>query len=316
MYRAASVWLIAMLCCAAAPFDAIAQERAATLSYVIAVRNDGPDPATGVQVTDSLPPGARFVSGAGCSAMAELVTCGPVDVEVGRRAEFTITVTVPASATPAFNRAQVSDSDALDPDSTPANCPPVAAGPVTEDDCAEATFVSAVEVCGNCVDDDGNGLIDFTDPQCCDLEDTVQVQKARLRPWPRKGPRGTLRVRGQIAPAGFEGVDPRITGASVLISRVGEPLICCVVPPEKWMKLTRRRYGFWDQRGMICPPLADLGLDLRRRGRANFLLRTTKEVEIAAFERDELQIAFRVGDRCAGGPLELERKRNGSLAFP
>ncbi len=46
-----------------------------TFSYVITVGNAGPANATGVVVTDTLPAGLSFVSGAGCSAVGPVVTC-------------------------------------------------------------------------------------------------------------------------------------------------------------------------------------------------------------------------------------------------
>jgi hypothetical protein len=39
-----------------------------------------------------------------------------------------------------------------------------------------------VEICGNCVDDDGNGLTDFEDPACCPFRFDSSVRSGRLVP--------------------------------------------------------------------------------------------------------------------------------------
>jgi hypothetical protein len=39
-----------------------------------------------------------------------------------------------------------------------------------------------VEICGNCVDDDGNGLTDFEDPACCPFTFESTVTSGRLVP--------------------------------------------------------------------------------------------------------------------------------------
>ena len=47
----------------------------ADVTYAVTVRNVGADPATGVVATDTLPAGMSFVSGAGCTAVGQTVTC-------------------------------------------------------------------------------------------------------------------------------------------------------------------------------------------------------------------------------------------------
>jgi uncharacterized repeat protein (TIGR01451 family) len=69
------------------------------LTYTIAVRNDGPDPATGVEVVDDLPPqgDVDFISATpsqgSCGEQAHKVTCQLGTVASGATATITIQVT-------------------------------------------------------------------------------------------------------------------------------------------------------------------------------------------------------------------------------
>lgn len=61
------------------------------VAYTITVGNAGPADATGVTVTDTLPAGLSFVSGAGCSALGQVITCSVADIALGGSAAVTIT---------------------------------------------------------------------------------------------------------------------------------------------------------------------------------------------------------------------------------
>lgn len=91
------------------------------LPYTITVNNAGPGPATGVTVTDVLPPGSTFVSATpsqGSCNGTTTVTCNLGTLANGASASITLTVTMPAAAGPLSNTATVSSSN---PDPNPAN---------------------------------------------------------------------------------------------------------------------------------------------------------------------------------------------------
>jgi uncharacterized repeat protein (TIGR01451 family) len=84
------------------------------LTYTITVINLGPDAATNVVVTDTLPSGVTFVSASsGCVHSAGVVTCNLGDIPAGGSVTITIVVTVTAPGT-ISNTATVT-SDTLDP---------------------------------------------------------------------------------------------------------------------------------------------------------------------------------------------------------
>ena len=70
-----------------------------TFSYIITVGNAGPANATGVTVTDTLPAGLSFVSGAGCSAVGPVVTCTVGAIAVGSTAAISFIVNADAIGT-------------------------------------------------------------------------------------------------------------------------------------------------------------------------------------------------------------------------
>ena len=70
------------------------------------------------------------------------------------------------------------------------------------------------ETCGNCLDDDGDGLVDYEDPDCC-AQTALNVTSATVQP---KTPRsGKLEVKGTFTDGAFDRVDPRQEGMTVQI---------------------------------------------------------------------------------------------------
>ncbi len=101
------------------------------ITFSLVVRNDGPDPASGVSVTDPLPAGISFVSSntfnGGYDSGSGLWAIG--DLAVGDEARLDILTRVTGSGA-ITNEAEVFSSDVVDPDSVPGN------GAAGEDDIA------------------------------------------------------------------------------------------------------------------------------------------------------------------------------------
>jgi uncharacterized repeat protein (TIGR01451 family)/gliding motility-associated-like protein len=102
--------------------------------FTITVANNGPSEATGVVVTDLIPSGYTYVSddsAASYNPGSGVWTTG--NIAAGSNVALNITANVNATGN-YLNRAEITASDNLDPDSTPNN------GDINEDDTDEATI--------------------------------------------------------------------------------------------------------------------------------------------------------------------------------
>jgi hypothetical protein len=121
------------------------------------------------------------------------------------------------------------------------------------------------EICGNCIDDDGDGLVDFEDPDCCAAQAgqlfQMDLRHARLRPRRATG-RTLLRVKSALARSGLAGrIDPlaQQVGIQIRSADRGE-LLCASIPAGKFLK--RKKGYVFSQKRTPLPP--ELGRNLNR----------------------------------------------------
>src|SRR5262249_41382227 len=87
-----------------------------TLTYTIAVTNNGPSDATGVTVTDTLPPNVTFRSASpGRGHSSRTVTCAVGALSNGAMATITITVTVTPTTTGSITNSATVTGSPTDP---------------------------------------------------------------------------------------------------------------------------------------------------------------------------------------------------------
>ncbi len=254
------------------------------ITWTLAVANAGPDTATGVVVTDIVPAQVSVDSvtpsqGTCTPAAGGQLTCDLGTLAAG--ASATVTIVATRTAPEAFvNTASVGDG-ALDPDPGN-NTSTVPTGPAGEADC------------GNCADDDGDGLVDAEDPDCCAAE-TLTVTRTR------RG-RSRLQVKGRLAAGAFTGIDPRQENVQLVLRDAQGAVACCRVPPAQWRKLLGRTYWARGLQG-TCAPARSLCLIVPQRGPTRVV------INAGAQASTPLDITLSAGDQCVRGETSSVRGR-------
>jgi hypothetical protein len=179
------------------------------------------------------------------------------------------------------------------------------------------------ERCGDCVDDDGNGLIDFEDPACCSGAAAFvgTLRQGRVAP---RGGQSFLRLRATLATTGVT-VNPPSDDVLLQIRQLNGPeLLCAQVPAGKFMKMGKG-YKFWDHMHGVpsAQGIADMFVQLSPNGhvpyrtygrRVNFPTPSAGDFEITVGFHDPA-----VGDasnRCSRMTVPFRAGKNGTLRYP
>jgi hypothetical protein len=100
-----------------------------------------------------------------------------------------------------------------------------------------AATAKTPEICGNCIDDDGDGLTDFEDPECC-RPDGMTYRRVILRP---RGSGTRFTLSAIVAGVKLERVTPGTSVSLQFRPAGGTDLICASVPPAA---IKRTRHAF------------------------------------------------------------------------
>jgi hypothetical protein len=145
------------------------------------------------------------------------------------------------------------------------------------------------------------------------------VTSVRLKPKKSDPSKGSLKVHGVLADAGWAGVDPQQSGVDLGVERVAGLSTCCTVAQQHWMKRGATEFKFWDMHRTICPPLSDMRINVSRRGRATIRFFAPRIDLTPGVGGPELMLGAIVGNRCSLGSLSLsslQQKKNGRQVYP
>jgi hypothetical protein len=149
------------------------------------------------------------------------------------------------------------------------------------------------EVCGNCIDDDGDGLIDYEDASCC--ESTGRLQG---RWWTSGSGRRRLHVSVVFS---ARGVEPRVDPITLQVRDAKGPLRCNVLQPQAWTAPAGTL--------LFDDPEAP-GIKLARVRSRTFGMRleaVSRKGVVAGLRPPALAATLHVGGRCATGVLRFRR---------
>ncbi len=166
------------------------------------------------------------------------------------------------------------------------------------------TLPGDAEVCGNCIDDDADGLTDDADDACCAAPDALRIVKGRVSG--KKGNFAVAKLKLKGAPgAGFSTADPTTAPVTVQLADADGSVVCATLTP--W-KRKDKRFAF-KQAGT---GLTKGALASGRKGVALTLV--GKALDLSALDGDQLLLTLRIGDRCALGSAPLRRKGKALVA--
>jgi len=180
------------------------------------------------------------------------------------------------------------------------------------------------EICGNCIDDDGNGLTDFEDPACCMQSQafTMTVTRGLLRP---RGATTRLKLKSLLAKVGLADVNPLKQDVFVQIRPAGgTDVLCAKAPTDKFMKM-HGAFKFWDRHHRVASAkgISDIRVKVRRDGSVRFSA-VGKRVKFSTPQAGTLQVTvgFRdpataeAGNRCSTQTQAFRTGRQGQLLAP
>lgn len=221
-------------------------------------------------------------------------------------------------------------------DSTGEQCDPAAApscgageecGAAGSADACTCVPASALplEVCGNCLDDDENGLADFEDPACCPAGRSFPLSLRRGRIKGNGAGASKLRLKAILARSGLEGVNPLREDVFLQIRpEGGSDVFCARIPAGRWLK-KRRSFRFRDRKHTVA---SALGLDVVKikvkRGKGVRVRTKARRAQLTAPAQGRLQVTvgFRdatAGDgqnRCSSAVARFRTGRRGRLIAP
>jgi len=180
------------------------------------------------------------------------------------------------------------------------------------------------EICGNCLDDDRDGLTDFEDPACCADRQLfpMTIGTGRIRP---HGPRSLLRLKSLLAVEGLSDVNPLRQDVFLQIRVVGGgELFCARVPASRFVAKRPGVFRFRDPHHSVG---SARGIDrLAMKIAKNGVVRFRASAQDAAFTSPRssqlsVTVSFRNpleaegGNRCST-TQSLRTNRRGALRAP
>lgn len=194
--------------------------------------------------------------------------------------------------------------------------------------CASSTTTTlptaASEICGNCLDDDDNGAIDFEDPVCCSQAQSfsMELKRGRLRP---HGTASRVRLRAFLARAGMDDVDPSTEDVEIQLRTADGEALCATIPAGKF-KHRKQTFKFRDKKHTVPSAFAFDRVTIRVRKNHTVLFRAAgKNVALKTPSAGSLRltVGFRNAataektNRCSAvRSAEFRTGPKGSIRFP
>jgi uncharacterized protein with FMN-binding domain len=185
------------------------------------------------------------------------------------------------------------------------------------------TTFPPVEICDNCLDDDGNGSIDLEDEACCSPATTasLELKKGSLRPSGEGAAKVTLKAT--LSRTGLPDSATSSQDASIQIRSVDGEVLCARIPAIALVR-KKTRLKFRDKAGNVVSAdgLTTVTISAQKDGSGRFSA-GGKAVNLTLPEAGDLTTtlglrdpeAAEEGNRCARGTATFRATKKG-LSFP
>jgi hypothetical protein len=169
------------------------------------------------------------------------------------------------------------------------------------------------EVCGNCLDDDGDGDVDFEDPACCAARGLLALGRVRAKPHDGGS---TLKLKGLLG-----GFDLPAAGSADLVLQLRSdkgPTWCARIPAAA-LRAAKRGLRFDDSTATIASAqgLERVRLVRAKRGGKTIVISGDDTSFAATAGPVDVTVALmRPGERalCVSSSARLRPSRRGGLA--
>jgi hypothetical protein len=190
--------------------------------------------------------------------------------------------------------------------------------------CTCVAIETPAEICGDCADNDGDGLVDFNDADCCPQRQSfaMALKRGRVK---ALGQTSKLRLRGMLARTGLGNVNPLKQDVFLQIRRSdGGDILCARIPAGKF----RRRPGgfrFADRKHTVGSALGldKIRISIRKDGSVRYRAFGRRvQMQAPGAGKLGLTVAFRdpaagdVQDRCSTTVQAFRTSRPGRLLAP
>jgi hypothetical protein len=279
-----------------------------------------------------LPPSTTTSSSTTSSTATTLVPSSTTTTIGGTTTTTTIgstTTTIPGTTTTTIAGTTTSSVPATtSTTTTPASTTSTTLVPATTTSTTTSSTTSTaplVEICGNCIDDNLNGLTDFEDPACCSGSAgqvfITDLRRGKIKP--RAADESLLKLRSILAIGSFD-MDPAADDMQLQVRVIDGPeVLCTMLPPGSFIR-KGQVFKFKNRDGSVAGAqnLRLVAVKLARSGEVRFKARG-KRAQFTTPSSGALRITvgFRDPDGtdppwCSVTEEVFRRTQKGALVFP
>jgi hypothetical protein len=181
-----------------------------------------------------------------------------------------------------------------------------------------------VEICGNCLDDDGDGLVDFEDADCCSSTSgaLLDLKKGLLRPG--DGAVAKVKLKAKTSASGLPASTTSTQDLSLQIRTESGEVLCARVAAAEMVR-KKRALKFRDKSGSVgfAEGLTKVTIKEKKKDGSGKLNAGGKKVELTVPAAGPLTVTLALrdpataeaGNYCASGTFTFRETKKG-LRFP